>query len=119
MWEIWVQSLGWEEPLEKEIATHFSILAWRLPLLYSQSSYAPLFLFFLFFHNTYCFLGGLAGKESACNAKDPGLIPGLERSSGEENGYQLQYSCLENSMGRGAWRATVHGVTKGWTQLSD
>ena len=44
-------------------------------------------------------------------------IPGLERSLGEENGNPLQYCCLENSMGRGAWRATVHGVTKSRTQL--
>jgi len=43
------------------------------------------------------------GKESACNAGDPGSIPGSEMSSGEENGYPLQYSCLENSMDRGAW----------------
>ena len=53
-----------------------------------------------------------AGKESACNAGDPGLIPGLERSPGEGNGYSLQYSCLENPMDRGGWQATVHGVIK-------
>ena len=53
--------------------------------------------------------GGSAGKESACNAGDSGLIPGLGNSSGEGNGYPLQCSCLENSMERGAWRATVHG----------
>ena len=46
---------------------------------------------------------GSAGKESACNVEDPGSIPGLERSSGEGNGYPLQYSCLENSMGRVSW----------------
>ena len=46
------------------------------------------------------------------------MIPGLGRSPGEENSYPLQYSCLENSMDRGAWQATVHGVTKSWTQLS-
>ena len=45
---------------------------------------------------------------SACNAGDLGLIPGLGRSPGEKNGYPLQYSCLENSVNRGAWRATVH-----------
>ena len=45
-------------------------------------------------------------KESACNAGDPGLIPGLGRSSGEGNGNPLQYSFLENSMDRGAWKAT-------------
>ena len=53
--------------------------------------------------------GGSDGKESVCNAEDPGLIPGSEKSPGEGNGYPLQYSCLENSMDRGAWQATVHG----------
>ena len=65
------------------------------------------------------FPGDSDGKESACNAGDPGLIPGLGRSPGEGNGYLLQYSCLENSMDRGAWRATAHGVTKSRIQLSD
>ena len=51
-------------------------------------------------------------KESACNEGDPGLIPGLGRSHGKENGNPLQYSCLENPMGRGAWRATVQGVAR-------
>ena len=50
---------------------------------------------------------------------DPGLIPELGRSPGEGHGYPLQFSCLENSMDRGAWRATVHGATKSWTRLSD
>ena len=59
------------------------------------------------------------GKESACNVGDPGLILGWGRSSGEGNGYPLQYSCLDNSMDREAWWATVHGISKGWTQLSD
>ena len=54
-------------------------------------------------------------KESACSAGDSGLISGLRRSPGGGNGYPLQYSCLENSMDRGAWRATVHGVIKSWT----
>ena len=48
----------------------------------------------------------------ACNAGDLGLIPGLGRSLGEGNGNPLQYSCLENSIDREAWRATVHGVAK-------
>ena len=52
----------------------------------------------------------LSGKESTCNTGDLGSIPGLGRSSGEGNGYPLQYSCLENNMNRGAWWATVHGV---------
>ena len=58
------------------------------------------------------FPGGSDGKESACNAGDPGLIPESGRSSGEGNGNSLQYSCLENSMDRGAWWAIVPGVTK-------
>ena len=58
------------------------------------------------------FLGGSDGKDSACNAGDPGSVPESGRSPGEGNGYPLQYSCLENSMDRGAWQAIVHGVTK-------
>ena len=54
----------------------------------------------------------LVGKEFACNAGDPGSIPGSGRSPGEGNGNPLQYSCLENSMDRGAWWATVHGVAR-------
>ena len=54
----------------------------------------------------------LVGKESACSAGDLGLIPGSGRSPGEGNGNPLQYSCLENPIDRGAWQATVHGVTK-------
>ena len=48
-----------------------------------------------------------------------GSIPGSGRSPGEDHGNPLQYSCLENSMDRGAWWPTVHGVAKSWTQLSD
>ena len=58
------------------------------------------------------FPGGSDGKESTYNAGDPGSIPGMGKSPGEENGYPPQYSCLENSMDRGAWLATVHGVTE-------
>ena len=65
------------------------------------------------------FPAGSDSKESACNVGDSGSIPGSERSPGEGNGYPLQYSCLENSMNRGAWQATVHGVSKSWTQPSD
>ena len=53
----------------------------------------------------------LRGKDSACNAGDAGSIPGSGRSPGEGNGNPLQYSCLGNPMDRGAWWATVHGVT--------
>ena len=58
------------------------------------------------------------GKESACNVGDPGSIPGLGRSPGGGNGSPLQLSYLENPMDRGAWRATVHGVTKSRIRLS-
>ena len=61
------------------------------------------------------FPGGSDSKESASNAEYLSLIPGLGRSPGEENGNPLQYSCLENSMDRGAWWATVQRVTKSWT----
>ena len=61
------------------------------------------------------FPGGSKVKASACNAGDLGSIPGLGRSPGEGNGNPLQYSCLENPMGGGAWWATVHGVAKSWT----
>ena len=63
-------------------------------------------------------LAGLDSKESACNAGDPGSIPGSGRSPGEGNDNPLPYSCLGNPMDRGAWWATVHGVTKSQTQLS-
>ena len=55
---------------------------------------------------------GSDGKESACNVGDLGLIPGLGRSPGGEHGNPLQYSCLENSMDREAWRVSVHGVAE-------
>ena len=63
--------------------------------------------------------GGTDGKESACNARDIGLIPGSGKSPGGGNSYSLQYSCLENSMDRGAWQATVHEFAKSWTRLSN
>ena len=61
-----------------------------------------------------------SGKDSASHSRrHSGSIPGSKRSPGGGNGNPLQYSCLENPMDRGAWRATVHGVVKSWTQLSD
>ena len=84
MQETPVQFLGWEDVLEKGMATQSSIHLIR----------------------------GSEVKASACNAEDLGLIPGSGRSPGEGNGNPLQYSCLENPMDRGAWWATVHGVTE-------
>ena len=70
---------------------------------------------------TYCFRWHI-GKDSTANvgdAGDVGLIPGLGRCPGGGNDNSLQYSYLENPMDRGAWGATVHGVTKSWTRLTD
>ena len=66
----------------------------------------------------YTHLRWCSGKGSACNAGDSGSIPELERPPGVGIGNPLQYSCLENSRGRGAWWAIVHGVTNSWTWLS-
>ena len=108
MQEMQVLTLGWEDPLEKEMATHSSIPAWEI-LWTEKSEFAP---------QPQGFPDSSAGKESSCNAGDPGSIPGLGRSPGEGNGNPLQYSCLENSMGREAWWAIAHGIAKSWTKLS-
>ena len=65
------------------------------------------------------FPGVSDGKEPTYNARDLVLIPGLGRYPGEGNDNPLQYSCLENPMDRGAWQATVHGITKSQTGLSN
>ena len=61
----------------------------------------------------------MVNKATVYNVGDPGSIPGLGRSPGEGNGNPLQYFCLENPMDGGAWWATVHGVAKSQTRLSD
>ena len=140
MQETWVQSLGWEDALEKEMTTHSSTLAWKIPWTEEPGklqsygvakSWTQLNNFtFTFFHyaralliinstTTLYFHGGSDSKESAHNAGDPGLILGSGRSPGGGNGNPLQYSCLENPMDRGACQAIVHGVTKSLTKLSD
>ena len=68
-------------------------------------------------HTWQDFSGGSDGKESSCNVEDLGLIPGLGRSPRDGNGNPLQYSGLENSMDRGVWRATIHGVAWGHKEL--
>ena len=91
MQETWVRFLGWEDPLEKEMVTHSSVLAWRIPGTGSLVG---------------CCLWGRKGSEvkvSASNAGDLGSIPGSGRSPGEGNGNPLQYSCLENPMDGEAW----------------
>ena len=74
---------------------------------------------FGFFIHIWGFPIGSDSKESTCSAEDMSSTPGLGRSPGEGNGYPFQYSCLDNPMDRGAWWATVHGVTKSQTRLSD
>ena len=68
--------------------------------------------------HTVGFPDGSDGKESACNVRDLGSIPGLGRSPGGRNGYPLQDSCLENSIDRRDWWAIVNGIAKSWTQLN-
>ena len=70
-------------------------------------------------YNQLIFPSGSDGKESACNVGDLASIPGLGRYPGDGDGNPLKYSCLENPMDRGAWRATVHGITKSQMQLND
>ena len=108
--------------------SHSNILAWRIPWtdklgrLQSMESqrvkhdWATNGFNFFFFVCVYSDMWGFphssVGKESACDSGYLGSIPGLGRSPGERNGNPLQYSCLENPMSRGAWQATVHGVTR-------
>ena len=138
MRETRIRSLGREDPLEKKMAIHSSTLAWRIPWteepgrlqsIWSQrvklhwsdlaAAAAQGSIKSLFILNQSCLPGGSDSKASACNAGDLGSIPGLGRSPGEENGNPLQYSCLENSMGRGAWWATFLGISKSLTRLND
>ena len=112
--ESWVQSLGGEDPLEKGLATHSSILVWKIiwteehGRLQSTGSQRV----GINRATSFPFPGGSDGKESTCNEGDPPSIPGLGRSPGEGNSYPYQYSCLKNSMDRGAWQAPVHGVAE-------
>ena len=88
----------------------------------SHNSHVSQGSFFLIFKKIFIYLGfpgGSDDKVSAYNAGDVSSIPGSRRSPVEGNGTTLQYSCLENPMDRGAWWATVHGVTKSPIQLSN
>ena len=116
--------------LEKEMATHSSVLAWRIP-----GTGEPGGLLSMGSHRVghdwsdlaaaaegeaWGFPGGAGVKELVSNAgyvTDGGLIPRLGRSPGGEHGNPLQYSCLENPMDRGAWRATIQGVAQSQTRL--
>ena len=94
-----IQSLGGEEPPEEGMAIHSSILAWRIP--WTEKS------------------GGLHSTGSQRVEHDWSDLTAAAVYKGEENGNSLQYSCLENSMDGGAWLATVHGVAKSRTRLSN
>ena len=89
----------------------------------TMSLIIPLHLVYIFIYHilqfTQDFPGGSEVKVSACSVGYLGSIPGSGRSPGEGNGNPLQYSCLENPMDGGAWWATVHGVAKSRTRLSD
>ena len=130
MKEIQVQSLGWEDPLEKRMGSHSRFLAWKIP--WTEKPNGPQ-LYIQMLHITYVYVVRTnynpyttywasqvvpVVKNPPANAGDAGSIYGLGRSPTEENDNLLQYSCLENSMDRGAWRVIVHGVTKSQTQLS-
>ena len=109
MQETWVPFLGKEDTLEKEMATHSSILAWRIPRTEEPSGLQSMRPQRVGRKHSFCFPGGSISKESACNAGDLGSIPGSGDSSGEGNGSPLQYSCLENPMDRGACRVHPWG----------
>ena len=99
MWETWVRSQGWEDSLEKKMATHSSTLALKIPWTEELgASYYP-----------------WGRKESGTTERLHFHFNDLW----EGNGTPLQYSCLENPMGGGAWWAAVHGVARSRTQLSD
>ena len=128
MRETWVRSLGWEDPLEKEMAPHSSILAWKIPRMEEPVGYSPRGrkesdtterLHFRFhFRASEVALVVKNPPTNAGDARDIGSIPGLGRTPGVGNGNTLQYSCLENSIGRGAWQATDHRAAKSRIQLS-
>ena len=103
-----------------ELAGIWRSLVHALPFTGEEMEDIPLSLIYLCLVQAFSkYLGGSDCKESACNAGDPGSIPGLGRSPGEGNGYPLQYSCLENPMDRVAWWAAAHEVTKSQTPLND
>ena len=88
-------------------------ISWHSMEHNSQLAFVPLFLYYRrYLYTTFIvfFPGGSNSKESACNARDLGLVPESRRASGERNGYPLQYSCLENSVDRGAWQATIYCI---------
>ena len=97
--------------LEKEMATHSSILSWRAAVFGVAQSQTRLQRLSSS-SSVYMGLPQCLSKKSACNTGDKSSILGVGRSPGGGHGYPLQYSCLENPMDRGAWRATIHRVAE-------
>ena len=126
MQETWVQSLGQKDLLKKGMATHSSILAWTIPWTKEPGGLQPMGSQRVgqdWVTNTFTlgFPGGVSGKESSCQSgkhKRCRFDPWVGKIPEELNGYLLQYSCLEIPRVGVAWWATVHGVTKSWTQLT-
>ena len=112
VWETQVRSLGWEDLLEKEIATHFSILAWKIPWREDSVRLQSMGLQRVGHDRTSSLLSYAKASQVALVVKNPpastgdigdaGFTPGSGRSPGEECGHPLQVSCLENPMDRGA-----------------
>ena len=110
---------GWHEP-PKVTFYQFSYNIWKATNTLTLTGSDRKALGFYYLQGKKMgFPSGSDDKESVCNARDPGSIPEWGRSPGEGNGNPFQYSCLENSMDRGARQATVYGVTKSRTQMSD
>ena len=101
----------WVSCIVRQILYHWATVAYTQPLLCVY--------IYTHIHTHMGFCGGSDVKESACSMGDLGSIPGLGRSPGEGHGNPLQYSCLENPHGENSLRATVRGVTKSRTWLSD
>ena len=139
---MWVGSLGWEDSSGGRHSNPLQCFCWENPMdrgvwwgtvhrvakswtglrwLSSTCTHARCFHITVinFLVHKMGFPGGSDSKASACNVGDLGLIPGLGRSHVEGNGNPFQYSCLENYMDRGAWRATVYGIPKSQAKLSD
>ena len=120
MWETWVQSLGWEDPLEKGKATHSSILARRIPWTIQRVRHD-----WATFTSLHFWPKKPSSSEIVSILKHylqfhlNNIFKLFQHLFGEGNGTPLQYSCLENPMDRGAWWAAVCGVTKSRTRLSD